>query len=228
MKMLKINIKERMQHYQVAGLSFSLIEEGQISKTEHFGYLESGSDKRVDDTIIFNACSINKFLTALLVMKLVEQGYFHLDEDVNHKLLSWKVPENHYTKVKKVTLRNLLCHQSGIKDPPASFSELQPMQAYPTMGEILNGQSSFCHMPIAVSYEPEREFHYFDAGFCIIQQLIEDVTGKPFSLVMDEFIFTPLNMKNSVFAPKLHDTEQYALACGHHKNGEVVPGKYPF
>ncbi|MGE7093709.1 serine hydrolase [Lysinibacillus sp. NPDC048646] len=76
--MTKIDIKERMQHYHVNGLSLSLIEDGQISKTEHFGLLETGSDKKVDSTTIFNACSISKFLTALLVMKLVEQNYLHL------------------------------------------------------------------------------------------------------------------------------------------------------
>lgn len=225
--MTKIDIKERMQHYHVNGLSLSLIEDGQISKTEHFGLLETGSDKKVDNTTIFNACSISKFLTALLVMKLVEQNYLHLDEDVNHKLLSWKVPENHYTTIKKVTLRNLLCHQSGIIDPEGSFTELKSMQDQPTMDEILNGQTPYCTIPIEVSYEPERAFHYSDAGFCIIQQLIEDVTNKPFHLVMDEYIFTPLHMKNSIFATSIHESEKDTFACGHHKNGELVSGKYP-
>ncbi|EON72376.1 serine hydrolase domain-containing protein [Lysinibacillus sphaericus] len=224
--MTNIDIKQRMQHYHVTGLSFSLIEDGQISESRHFGCFESGSNNRVDAHTLFNACSISKFLTALLAMRLVEQNYLHLDEDVNNQLLSWKVPDNHYTKIKKVTLRNLLCHQAGIKDPRDSFSALQLLQEQPTMVEILNGQTPYCSIPIEVSYEPESEFHYSDAGFCIIQQLIEDVTGKPFHLVVDEFIFTPLHMKNSLFATNIHDITKN-VACGHHKNGELVLGKYP-
>ncbi|WP_413789142.1 serine hydrolase [Bacillus yunxiaonensis] len=46
-------------------------------------------------------------------------------------------------------------------------------------------------------YEPDSDFQYSDAGFCIIQQLIEDVCGKPFTVLMNEHIFETLHMKNS-------------------------------
>lgn len=44
----------------------------------------------------------------ILVLKLAEQGSVDLDEDVNHKLTSWKVPEHKFNQSKKVTLRTLL------------------------------------------------------------------------------------------------------------------------
>ncbi len=113
--MTNIDIKQRMQHYHVTGLSFSLIEDGQISESRHFGYFESGSDKRVDAHTLFNACSISKFLTALLAMRLVEQNYLHLDEDVNNQLLSWKVPDNHYTNIKKSDITQFTMPSGGNK-----------------------------------------------------------------------------------------------------------------
>ncbi|WP_323125824.1 serine hydrolase domain-containing protein [Gracilibacillus oryzae] len=183
------------------------------------------SERTVKDHSIFSACSISKFLTGLLAVKLTEDGMLDLDENVNEKLVTWKVPENEFTIHKKVTLRSLLCHQSGIKDPEGSFSRLQPDAGIPSMIELLEGKTVYCKVPMEVQCEPESEFHYSDAGFCIIQQLIEDVTKKPFDQVADELIFKPLVMENSHLS--LSKVDDGDLACGHNKNGEKIDGKYP-
>ncbi|MGE8206779.1 serine hydrolase domain-containing protein [Heyndrickxia sp. NPDC080065] len=227
MKLKSINIKERMDHYNVTGLSLTLIDNDQISITENYGLLEAVSNKNVNRNSIFNACSISKFLTGMLVMKLTELGLLDLEEDVNKRLVSWKVPDNELTKNKRVTLRNLLSHQSGIIDPEGSFSELHSIKGIPSMVEILEGCSPYCSVPIEVKYEPESEFHYSDAGFCIIQVLIEDVTKKPFKQVVSELIFEPLKMENSTIVTKISEIRKEDFSCGHNKNGEIVDGKYP-
>ncbi|MEH7225392.1 serine hydrolase domain-containing protein [Bacillus sp. JJ1566] len=227
MKLKNIDIPELMDHYHVPGLSIALIEKGQISAIKNYGVQQSGSTKNVIENTIFSACSISKFLTGLLSIKLTEQGLLNLDEDVNEKLESWKVPENEYTKNKKVTLRNLLSHQSGILDPKHSFSELKSSKAIPSMIDLLEGKTPYCNEPIEVKYEPESEFHYSDAGFCIVQQLIEDVTKKPFTQVVNESVFNPLKMENSLFVSQPSDIGNECFSRGHNKNGEIVAGNYP-
>ncbi|MEK4130120.1 serine hydrolase domain-containing protein [Solibacillus sp. FSL W8-0474] len=227
MKLKNINIEERMKHYNVQGLSITLIEGGQISGTKNYGILEVGCNRKTNEDSIFSACSISKFLTGMLTMKLVDEGLLDLDGDVNEILESWKIPENEFTKNKKVTLRHLLSHQSGIKDPEGSFSELNTEIGVPSMVELLEGRTPYCKTPINVKYEPESEFHYSDAGFCIIQQLIEDVTEKPFHQVVNEQIFEPLRMTNSHFHITMLDVDRLNFSCGHNKNGEIVGGKYP-
>ncbi|MFJ8066838.1 serine hydrolase domain-containing protein [Psychrobacillus sp. NPDC096426] len=227
MNLINMNIKERMDYYKVSGLSITVIEGGQISTTECFGLLEEGTNKKVDSNSIFSAASISKFLTSFLVMKLSEQGILDLDEDVNKKLSSWKVPENDFTKNKKVTLRNLLSHQAGIIDPEGSFTELTLIKGIPSMVELLEGRTSYCNLPIEVRYEPESNFQYSDAGFCIIQLLIEDVTGLPFQQVMEEQLFQLLNMKNSTLKTTIPEAKREWLSSGHNKSRKLVDGKYP-
>ena len=227
MELQNINIKERMKHYNVTGLSVTLIENGQIKNTVNYGLLEVGTTKNVNRNTIFSACSISKFLTGMLVMKLTEQGILNLDEDVNKRLVSWKVPDNELTKNKRVTLRNLLSHQSGIIEPENSFAHLNSILGMPSMVELLNGKTPYCKYPIEVKYEPESQFHYSDAGFCIIQQLIEDITGKSFRQVMTEQIFEPLKMGNSTLDTTISETKREYFSCGHNKYGELVEGKYP-
>lgn len=228
MRLTNINIKERMEHYNVSGLSVAIIDKGQPPITECFGLLEVGTNENVNSHSIFNACSISKFLTAMLVIQLSEQGILDLDEDINKRLSTWKLPNNEFTKNHKVTLRKLLCHQSGIIDPEDSFPELNLIHGIPTMVELLEGTTPYCSKPIEVKYEPGSDFHYSDAGFCIIQLLIEDVTGKSFESVMNDCIFKPKNMKNSIFLETTSSiANRESFARGHNKNGELVDEKYP-
>ena len=224
---LNINITERMKHYNVTGLSIAEIEKGQICNTACFGLLETGTNKKVEETTVFNACSISKFLTSILVMKLTEQGIINLDEDVNKRLTTWKVPENEWTKQNKVTLRNLLSHQSGIIDPKGSFPELTSIREIPSMVDLLEGRTLYCRESIEVKYEPESDFHYSDAGFCLIQQLLEDVTGEPFEEIMNDLIFKPLRMNNSTFEVTPPEDTRHTLSSGHNKNGGLVDRNYP-
>ncbi|PGM97300.1 serine hydrolase domain-containing protein [Bacillus cereus] len=222
------NIYEKMNQYSVAGLSFAVIRDGRLDETTAFGTLESGTSRTVNTNSIFNSCSISKFITSMLVLTLSDQEIVHLDEDVNDRLTSWNIPTNLFTSQKKITLRNLLSHQSGIIDPPNSFEHYKLEKGIPKIPKLLAGKTLYCPVPIEMNYEPESEFHYSDANFCIIEQLLEDITGKSFNLLLEEFIFQPLQMKNStLFSPKDMDKTD-ALACGHNKDGTVTNEKYPF
>ena len=96
-----MTIHEQMSQQQIAGLSIVYIKDGELQKAECFGLSEVGKTNRINTETIFNACSISKLVTSILVMKLVEQGIVDLDEDINQKLTSWKMPEHSYTQGKK-------------------------------------------------------------------------------------------------------------------------------
>ncbi|WP_407939865.1 serine hydrolase domain-containing protein [Niallia alba] len=219
-----LNVKERMEHYKIAGLSLALIQDGKINGTEQYGLKEADTEDRVNENTSFHSCSISKFMTAILVLKLVEQGYLDLDEEINAKLTSWKLKASEQIKGKTVTLRDLLSHQSGIIDPEGSFSEWKENDEVPTILDILKGSTTYCRGPIKVECEPKSEFHYSDAGFCIIQQLIEDTLKKSFKEVIKESLFQPLQMNKSF----IDITGLENISSGHNKNGELISRKYPF
>ncbi|PGU00301.1 MULTISPECIES: serine hydrolase [Bacillus cereus group] len=226
---LKSNtIYEKMNQYSVAGLSLAVIRDGKLNEATAFGTLESGTTKTVTTDSIFNSCSISKFITTMLVLTLSDQEIVYLDEDVNDKLTSWNIPTNLFTSQKKITLRNLLIHQSGIIDPPNSFEHYTLSKGIPNMSKLLAGKTLYCPVALEVSYEPESEFHYSDANFCIIELLLEDITGKPFNFLLEEYIFQPLQLKNSTIFSTEDINKLDTFACGHNKNGTVTNEKYPF
>lgn len=227
MKLKNIDIYKRMLYYKVHGLSITIINNGGIESSEGFGVLEVGKNHKVDSDSVFNACSISKFATSLLALKLVDDGILNLDENVNDRLTSWKVPENAFTQTEKVTLRRLLSHQGGFIDPDGSFSEYKSTQGIPTILDLLEGKKSYYPVAAEVKYEPGSQFLYSDMGFCIIEQLIEDVSKKPFRVLMNEMILQPLNMENSTLVYNTSEVKKSSFACGHNKDGKLVDDRYP-
>lgn len=222
MEPLPINIKRKMEEYQIAGVSMVLIEGAEISRTDCFGSLEIGSTRRVEQASIFNACSISKFFTSMLVMTLSEQGILHIDEDVSKHLSTRIVPAKFSNEF--ITLRHLLCHQSGIEDPSNGFGELNPLWGKPAMKELLEGVTPYCSSLVEAKVEPGREFCYSDAGYCMIQLVIENVLGKSFQEVIREYLFQPLRLIDSTYDLPSIRTQ---FSCGHMKANRLVEGKYP-
>src|SRR5262245_11853904 len=107
-------VAAELQKRQVPGLSLAILHEGKIVKATGYGFTEKEGKTRVAPSTLFQAGSISKSVAALGALYLVERGRLSLDEDVNAKLRTWKVPESEFTREKKVTLRGLLSHTAGL------------------------------------------------------------------------------------------------------------------
>ncbi|AZB44749.1 class A beta-lactamase-related serine hydrolase [Bacillus sp. FJAT-42376] len=209
-----------MKEYHIAGAGMALLENGRVSRKAGFGVLERGQEETVTADTVFSACSISKFAAAMLAIRLVSEEILALDEEVNRRLKSWEIPMNGFEQ--PVTLRLLLSHQSGIKDPEGSFMELDDSQPSPSIREILNGITRYCPQPVQIQYEPGTEFHYSDAGFCVLEQLMEDVTGIAYEDLVRSKVLNPLGMDRSTF----HAPDANA-AAGHDRKSRVLADKYP-
>ncbi|UCH84921.1 MAG: beta-lactamase family protein, partial [Candidatus Latescibacterota bacterium] len=116
----------------------------------------------------------------------------------NTKLRSWKIPENEFTATQKVTLHLLLTHQSGLNRPEGGFSWEEG--STPTLLQTLNGEAPAKNDPAAIVVLPGSRWEYSNFGYLVIQQLLEDVTGKPFVQIAQETVFVPIGMTSSTFA----------------------------
>ena len=82
-------------------MSIAVIEKYKIVDTKGYGVIDAGSSSPVTTHSLFQAGSISKSVAATGALHLVGKGKLSLDEDVNHKLRTWKVPENEFTKLRK-------------------------------------------------------------------------------------------------------------------------------
>jgi len=109
-----MTLAARMPHYNIPGVSIAVINTGEIEWARGYGVRERGGNVPVTTTTLFQAGSISKPVAAMAALFLVQQGKLELDEPVNTKLVSWKLPQNEYTTEQKVSLRGILSHTAGL------------------------------------------------------------------------------------------------------------------
>ena len=218
-------LAERMEHYHTPGVSIAVIEDFRIAWAKAYGVLKAGGGRPVATDSSFEAASTSKMVTASIVLHFVEKGMLSLDEDINTYLKSWKLPENDFTRRRKVTLRLLLTHQAGL--PATNFPQKEDA-GDPTLIQVLNGESPAMNKPAVVEYVPGDKWQYSNIGYVVVQQILEDATGQPFSRIADETVFKPLGMKDSTFVYPLDQRRQGNEAWPHDAGGTLRrPGMCP-
>ena len=220
----RLALCERMAYYNVPGFSIALIDQEEVAWSKGYGVLEVYGDKPVMDNSIFQSGSISKPVTAMTTLKLVESGVLNLDTDVNEALHSWQVPENEHTLEHKVTLRGLLSHTAGLSVP--GYLGYPSGSQLPSLQQVLDGEPPANSEPVRVMQAPGKGFSYSGGGYVLIQQLIEDVTGRSLNDLAKELIFDKLGMANSTFDPLLPERYNSQAATAHRDNGNPVPGKW--
>jgi CubicO group peptidase (beta-lactamase class C family) len=221
---LRLELKKLMELYKVPGLSIAVIDNFQIAWAKGYGVIEAGSTTPVTPRTLFQAGSISKPVTATGALHLVEQGKLSLDEDVNQKLKTWRVPENEFTKNEKVTLRRLMSHSAGLT--VHGFPGYDVNDPVPTLVEIFNGEKPANTAPIRVDFVPGTRVRYSGGGVTIEQQLMMDVTGKPFPALMGEIVLDKIGMRDSSYEQPLPPALAAMTASGTYADGKVVHGRW--
>ena len=154
----------------------------------------------------FQAASISKPLTALLVVKLAEEKKLDLNKDVNLYLKDYKVVDKK-GKETKVTLKQILSHTAGLN--VSGFPGYAANKKIPSIDQILNGTKPCNTEKIFVKYNPGKKYAYSGGGYIVLQKIIEEVTKKKFEKIMKEKIFKPLKMNNSDY--KIRKSKKFKI-----------------
>ncbi len=217
-----MTIADRMAHYKVPGVSVAFFDHGQILWTRAYGFADVATKKPVTPDTLFQAASISKPVAALAALRLVQDGKLNLDEDVNVKLRTWKVPENEFTQKDKVTIRRILSHSAGLT--VHGFAGYASDEPVPTVVQILNGEKPANSDPIRVDIFPSTLWRYSGGGYVILQTLMSDLTGKPFPQIMRELVLAPAGMTHSTYEQPLPQHRASEAATPYRPNGDPVQG----
>jgi CubicO group peptidase (beta-lactamase class C family) len=215
-------IEDRMQHYGVPGLAVAVVEDFEIAWVKGYGVVDADKGGPVTEETLFQAASISKPMTGVVALRFAEHGILDLDEDVNVKLTSWKVPENEFTREQKVTIRRLLNHTAGTT--VSGFRGYAKDEPVPTILDVLDGRPPSNSDSIRVDKMPGESFRYSGGGTTILQLLVEDVTGRGLPDLADEFVFAPLGMEHSSFEKPLPADLEARTSKGHLTDGTVITG----
>jgi CubicO group peptidase (beta-lactamase class C family) len=139
---------------------------------------------------IFHMASISKQFTASAIILLAKQGKLSLEDDIR-KYLPW-FPD----MKKKITVRNLLNHTSGIRDQwqllAISGTRLDDVITQEHVVKILSKQKE-------LNFNPGDQYSYSNSGFTMLAEIVKSVSGQSLRKFTDSAIFKPLQMNSTHF-----------------------------
>ena len=210
-----LSLEEAKAALNIPSVSLALIDRDSIAFARAYG-------ENATPNTLYQAASLSKFVAAVGAMRLVDQKTLTLDDDVNVKLTSWKVPTNGFDKAHPVTLRGLLSMTAGIGVP--GFLGYAVDAPLPNLTQILYGVPPANSPPITVIAEPGSKYGYSGGSYEIAEALMIDIAQAPFPDLMDRLVLKPAGMSNSTFAQPLPHERETQAVMGHFADGKEVLG----
>lgn len=161
---------------------------------------QSQSPALLNQDSLFLVASLTKPVVATLVLQLVEQGLIGLNERICEHLPEWNRNER-----RRITLRHLLCHTSGLPDQLPNNLELRSAHA---------GLEEFYRRVVDVPLEfpPGSQARYQSMGFVVLAELLRKLTGLSLEQLAHQRIFQPLGMHDTYLGLTLHPDPQSVLS----------------
>lgn len=206
---LEALVTSAMQDAKVPGAALAVVHERKLIYARGFGVtsIEDGGIPVTAGTI-FRVGSTTKPMTTTAIMQLVASGLLELDTPINEVLpdLQLSVPE----AVGEITLRQLMSHTAAL---PTTADHYGPRDGAGLRQSIYGEVASLPFIaPIG------KLWSYSNPGINLAGYIAERVTGKPYTQLIQELVFDPLEMKRSTFDPTVAMT--YPLAQSHTLNAE--------
>ncbi|MFE1196569.1 serine hydrolase domain-containing protein [Streptomyces olivaceoviridis] len=140
-----------------------------------------------DETVQYRIGSITKTFTAVLVMRLRDEGVLDLGDPLEKHLPGTGAGES--------TIAELLAHTAGLAaESPAPWWERTPGSLRPALSDVL-GEQPLLH-PVG------RRHHYSNPGYTVLGALVEELRGAPWEEVLRAEILEPLGLHRTSTQPE--------------------------
>lgn len=135
---------------------------------------------------LFDVASLTKVVgTTTSIMLLADRGQLSIDDPVCKYLKGFDLPDK-----KKITIRHLLTHTAGLYEwYPLYYLASDRRECYDLISRL----------PLA--YPVGRQRRYSDLGFVLLGEIIEVISGLPLEKFVEQNVFQPLGMKNTMYNP---------------------------
>jgi CubicO group peptidase (beta-lactamase class C family) len=172
------------------GCALGVIKDGKLIYSRGYGMANLEHAIPISGTTVFDIGSTSKQFTAASIVLLSQQGKLSLEDDVRRFIP--ELPD--YGK--KITIRNLLNHTSGIRDYLGLMS-LTGVNFDDTTGD--DDALRIIVRQKALNFDPGSEFLYSNSGYFLLSVIVKRASGKTLRAFAEENIFAPLGMKKTHF-----------------------------
>jgi len=193
-------VNNLMQAAHVTGAGIALFHHGQVVYLKAYGLRDPEKNLPLTPDSVMSAASLTKAAFATVVMQLVQRGVLSLDKPIEQYLGKPLGDFPNYSDLKgdprtaKLTLRILLDHTSGF----ANFRWFEDDRK------------------LRLHFDPGTRFAYSGEGINLAQFVVEQVTGKSLTTLMQQNLYAPLRMSRSSMVWESRFASDYANGYDEH------------
>jgi len=224
-KEIAAKIDTLMTHDDIEALTIRIFKQDTIYKI-HRGKLLTG--KVPNDQTLYEIASITKTFTGTLLAKAIVDGKVKLDDDIRLYLPD-EYPNLEF-EGHPIIFRYLVTHQSGLPlmfphkkgmfDAPPDWDKL-PFE-WNRLQQDFTKENFFKSLrQFQLDTIPGHQLTYSNAGANLLGYLLENIYQKPFDTLINQYIFSPLNMTQSSI--HLSKVDKSRLAQGLNENKVKMP-----
>ena len=168
------------------GAAVMVIKNGEIIFQKGYGIANIESNQPVSETTNFRLASVTKQFTAMSILLLIENGRINFNTTL--KELFPDFPEFG----SKINIKHLLQQTSGLIDYEDMIDDTVTIQLKDkdVLNLMMQSDSTY--------FEPGSKYQYSNSGYALLALAVEKISGKPFRDFLEENIFQPLGMKNTI------------------------------
>ncbi len=207
-------IERMMAAGEITGAVTLVARDGKIVHLQAQGVMDADTKQPMQKDSFFRMASMTKPVAAVAMLMLVEEGKVRLGDPVSKYLPSYRNLQvavarpaapgapNYYTiqAEREVTILDLLTHSSGVMS--GANSNAGGMASFQKRHEIGLKWVDNLGSETVLEFQPGTRWAYSPvAGLDICNRIVEVVTGKSFNDFIQERLFRPLGMKETVYWP---------------------------
>jgi len=190
--------KFREQNY-LKGLAVAIVKDEKLIFAKGYGYADEEAKILASPEQLFRIASVSKLVTAIAVMKLVENGKIRLDSKVFGKYGILKYEKHLQVKDKRlenITIRNLLNHSGGWTQRYGDIAFLPKIVSEQTGDPMPLQMSSYIKFVTTrrVHFEPGTSSAYSNLGYMILGEVIATVSKMSYEKYVKEYVLKPAHI----------------------------------
>ncbi len=205
------SLQNELDDLGVPGVAVAVIEGGKVTFSQGFGSKHPDTVDPVQPTTLFRIGSVNKMLTSVGLLQLVEQGQVTLDAPITDYLTEFSFSQDP-NWAPSIKVQHLLAQTSAIFD----YLEIDVAVGYKADNALANYLNGVFETFAYLMAPAGRMYNYSNPNFMLAGLLTETVSGQYYREYLDQHVFTPLGMDRTFFLPA------NVLADGDYAYGDTV------
>lgn len=195
-------IASDMREHQVTGLSMALVDDQRVVWAFGSGWADQAAQRPADANTVYRMGSISKLFTAVAALQLAEAGKLNLDAPIQQALPGFRIASRYGAA--PITPRQLMTHHAGL--PRDIGYRMWGAATQPLQQRVSDVAQESTQAP------PGLHLAYSNVGVTVLGAAVEAVAGQPFDALMQQRVFTPLDMRSASFSAAVPSQRAMSLA----------------